>query len=143
MQEIQGLAERIMDKACSSCKVEKPTTDFFRNKRSRDGFYCWCKPCTKKKARVYRLTHKPNRHWYHINREFGMSKLEYELTLSYQKGVCAICKRSPRGRVLHVDHDHVTGKVRGLLCDNCNHGLGKFKDSPGLLRIAADYLEEI
>lgn len=53
---------------------------------------------------------------------------------------CAICGKPPRAR-LQIDHNHKTGKYRGLLCDNCNIGLGHFKDSPELLRKAIDYLK--
>ena len=55
-----------------------------------------------------------------------------------QRGVCAICLvPGPE----HVDHDHKTGRVRAILCFNCNGGLGQFKDRPELLRRGADYLE--
>ena len=56
-----------------------------------------------------------------------------------QANGCAICGNSDKR--LHVDHDHATGKVRGLLCMECNVSLGKFKDSPELLRKAIVYLE--
>lgn len=55
--------------------------------------------------------------------------------------LCAICHSAPRSR-LHIDHNHKTGKYRGLLCDNCNLGLGHFKDSPALLSKAINYLKE-
>lgn len=57
-----------------------------------------------------------------------------------QNGQCKSCSRS--GCRLVVDHCHTTGKIRGLLCDDCNQGIGHFRDSPDLLRRAADYLEE-
>ena len=61
--------------------------------------------------------------------------------LDAQDYLCAICKGGPDGRGrLHVDHDHESGRVRGLLCSNCNLGLGKFKDDPALVREAARYL---
>jgi hypothetical protein len=61
--------------------------------------------------------------------------------LEAQNGSCAICHRSPRKRCLVVDHDHATGRVRGLLCTNCNHrGLGAFGDSHEVVQRAADYL---
>ncbi len=57
--------------------------------------------------------------------------------LQGQNGLCAICKAAP---AVHVDHDHVTGQVRALLCFNCNGGLGQFKDDPAVLRAAAEYV---
>jgi hypothetical protein len=79
---------------------------------------------------------------------YGVSAEDYERRLVDQNGVCAICRRAEtatlKGKVksLAVDHCHTTKKVRGLLCANCNHGLGKFGDEPALLRAAADYLEK-
>jgi hypothetical protein len=58
--------------------------------------------------------------------------------LEDQGGLCAICRTAPAA---HVDHDHQTGAVRALLCFNCNGGLGQFRDDPGLLHLAAFYLE--
>ncbi|UOY02503.1 endonuclease VII domain-containing protein [Blastococcus sp. PRF04-17] len=58
--------------------------------------------------------------------------------LEAQGGLCAICRAAP---AVHVDHDHVTGAVRALLCFNCNGGLGQFKDDPAVLRAAADYVQ--
>lgn len=80
--------------------------------------------------------------------EYGITLEEYDQMLEDQDGVCAICRCPPtyerNGKVLalHVDHDHKTGEVRGLLCHTCNLGLGRFKDNPALLRDAAQYLEK-
>jgi len=74
-------------------------------------------------------------------RRYGLLKEDFELLLKLQKGVCAICKKSPRAnKRLAVDHDHKTGAVRGLLCDKCNHALGELDDSPSLFRSALRYL---
>jgi hypothetical protein len=75
---------------------------------------------------------------------YGLSVEDYSRMLASQGGVCKLCGSPPgtgRQKRLHVDHDHKTGKVRGLLCDHCNHALGKMKDDPVLLRKAAAYLE--
>lgn len=77
---------------------------------------------------------------------YGISPEEYADHLIVQKGVCAICFQPEteiiRGkiRLLAVDHDHATGKVRGLLCQDCNLGLGRFNDDPELLGSAISYL---
>ena len=78
-------------------------------------------------------------------RAYGLSVDEYEAMLARQKGTCAICGREPSGGStsesrLHVDHCHETGVIRGLLCGNCNHGIGKFKDDIQLLEKAIVYL---
>lgn len=72
--------------------------------------------------------------------EYGITLQEYATRLADQDGACAICRRVP-SRSLAVDHDHVSGRVRGLLCSTCNSGLGHFKDDPGRLRAAAEYVE--
>ena len=80
-----------------------------------------------------------------LRRKYGISQAEYDAMLRAQGGGCAICgNASPESRhkFFCVDHDHRTGRTRRLLCDPCNIGLGKFKDSPELLRRAAIYLEE-
>jgi len=68
---------------------------------------------------------------------------QYEAMLAEQEQGCAICRASlsEHGRAPHVDHDHESGLVRGVLCEACNLGLGKFGDDPQRLRAAADYLE--
>lgn len=87
---------------------------------------------------------------YEQRRERGL-RLNYNITIDdynmmfeSQKGCCAICGRhqSEEKKALHVDHDHETGKIRGLLCQKCNHGIGLFNDNPELLRKAAQFLEE-
>lgn len=77
-----------------------------------------------------------------LKKLFGITIADYERMLVEQNGVCAICCRKCKtGKRLAVDHDHATGEVRGLLCTNCNQGLGKYRDDPLLLRTAASYLE--
>lgn len=75
---------------------------------------------------------------------YGLTPEQYAEMLEEQGGVCAICGTDEwpgKGNRPHVDHDHSTGRVRGILCSHCNHGLGKFRDDPERLRAAAEYLE--
>lgn len=72
-----------------------------------------------------------------------MTMTSFQAMLKAQDGVCAICKETcPTQRRLSVDHDHKTGKIRGLLCARCNFGLGSFRDRPALLRGAEVYLSQ-
>jgi hypothetical protein len=79
-----------------------------------------------------------------LQRDYGLSYSEFQLLLDVQGGVCALCRkasvvRTKAGR-LAVDHDHVTNKVRGLLCGKCNMALGLFNDDLATLRRAVEYL---
>lgn len=78
-----------------------------------------------------------------IKNKFNMSSEDYENMLLDQKGSCKICKRQSNNKSqkhFHIDHCHETGKIRGLLCNKCNMGLGMFNDNIELLKIAIDYL---
>lgn len=78
--------------------------------------------------------------WSRRYRKYGVSRLLYLEALQLQMGKCMICN-TEAGMDLRVDHCHETGKFRGLLCNSCNNGLGRFKDNPEHLRRAARYLE--
>jgi len=73
-------------------------------------------------------------------KQLGVTDEEYMLLLLAQDGHCKLCPSLPKTRRLHVDHDHATGRVRGLLCHRCNRGLPTWA-TPAWLRAAADYLE--
>lgn len=75
--------------------------------------------------------------WY----TYGITLADYDALLARQNGVCFICQTKPRDQTLAVDHYHPTDFVRGLLCRDCNLGLGNFKDDPRLIRRAIAYLE--
>ena len=77
---------------------------------------------------------------YYLSR-YGLSIAEFEQMLTSQNGVCAICRHPEKRRYrLSVDHDHESGRVRGLLCSQCNFAIGLMSDEPGRLIAAAQYL---
>jgi hypothetical protein len=113
-------------KICPGCKVEKPASEFHKNKSNKDGLIDYCKGCE--------LSH--NR-----KRLYGASLGWQKSTLESQGGACAICKfiPGPGDKALHLDHKH--GETpRGFLHNNCNLGIGHFKDSVSLIGKAIEYL---
>lgn len=112
----------------------------------KDGY---CKTHHPETQREYRRNNPEKFRHYNMKRYYGIGEDEFQAILDDQGGVCAICgklnlvERSNTGDVKHlaVDHDHADGVVRGLLCQNCNLGIGSFFDQPLLLRKAAEYLE--
>ena len=91
-------------------------------------------------ARRYAADPDSQRNW-RLMADFGITLVEYRQMETDQRGLCAICGETCKsGRMLAVDHDHVTGVNRGLLCIRCNNGLGNFRDDPGLLAAASKYL---
>lgn len=116
-------------KTCNKCGEEKGLSEFSKDASRKSGVQSHCKKCHCAHERVWRL-----------KKEYNSSIEEYENLLQEQGGVCRICGGTDQERRLSVDHDHSTGEIRGLLCKNCNAGLGRFYDDPGLLEKAADYL---
>jgi hypothetical protein len=97
----------------------------------------------KKKADKYNQLRRGSRaRSSNLKRRFGITEADYQIMLKGQKGKCAICGTREPGTagVFAVDHDHRTGKVRGLLCRSCNVGIGNLKDDPNLLQAAVSYL---
>lgn len=121
-------------KECSSCRLEKDISFFYSDKNTKDGLKRECKECSTRKI--------DNTHY---KQKYNISIDKYEEMSLKRDHKCDICETNiPGNRIkrLCVDHCHTTGNIRGLLCEGCNLGLGKFKDSPDLLRRAAEYLED-
>ncbi len=85
------------------------------------------------------LSSVPDRRHKHALKRYGMTPEEYSSLLEVQKGGCAVCGKKCTRR-LAVDHDHETGRVRGLLCMPCNTAIGSLRDSPALVAKAVVYL---
>ena len=96
------------------------------------------------KIRARAAATRPERREYDLQRYYGIGTVEYERILAQQGGRCVICNTSvPGGRGrFHVDHDHGTGQIRGLLCHSCNVSIGAMQDDPNRLLRAAQYLCE-
>lgn len=96
----------------------------------------------------HRHPSKRRRQWEReLQKTYGITIDDYNRMLDEQEHSCAICgveawDAGGKGNRLHVDHDHTSGRVRALLCNKCNVGLGSFRDDPAALRAAADYLEK-
>ena len=135
-------------KVCTGCKIEKPLEDFSRHPVGRGGKNPKCKQCrnewsSEKYSRTPQeeVLARKRTYWKEVKRfsQYGITKEIYLEMVQAQDGLCLICTK--RFDVdLVIDHDHDTGKVRGLLCDRCNSGLGFFEDSTEGLRRAIKYL---
>src|SRR3954452_15210462 len=112
-------------KYCRRCDSIKPFAEWRKNARQSDGLSGYCKACRQELARLR-----------HLKKTFGLTPESLAALIDGQGGTCAICQGPPQ----HIDHDHATGKVRGVLCGPCNMGLGQFADDPKRLMLAATYL---
>jgi hypothetical protein len=157
-------------KRCKKCGESKPLNEFYKAVGMADGYRSECKACHRAahrrwyaanrekaiarvkrwqqayrveynaKQRAYRSTRRDIEREGHLRRTFGITQAEYDELLARQGGGCAICGRKPGKISLHIDHDHETGEIRGLLCVGCNNALGQFDDDFDLLTRAADYV---
>jgi hypothetical protein len=120
-------------KTCLACLAE------FEPSKYDSGKQRFCSDCSDK---------APARHVIRLEKEYGISIAEYREMLQMQDGRCGLCgadspgKQTGTDKKMYVDHDHQSGKVRGLLCSRCNVGLGMFRDDPELMRRAAEYIEK-
>ncbi|MFD9455486.1 endonuclease VII domain-containing protein [Streptomyces sp. NPDC059985] len=114
-------------KLCLRCDEVKPHSEWHRNATAPDGLSTRCKVCRAAEGRAS-----------HLKRAYGMTEAERDAMVAAQNGLCGICLKAP---AVHVDHCHSTGRVRGVLCFNCNSAIGKLGDDPDTLRRAISYLE--
>lgn len=133
-------------KTCSTCKGEKSLSEFHKTIRNGDGHHQRCKVCANYANKVSRDKDPNFNRRNNLRRSFGMSLDEYQRLYDSQDGVCAICRKPESviraGKVLSlaVDHDHTSGRIRGLLCNNCNRGVGLFSDDTTIISRAVEYL---
>lgn len=111
-------------KTCTKCGNTKPFEGFHKHKQTKDGYHTYCKVCFNESTLLAK----------HLKR-YGLTTNQIK---ELKKEGCVLCGSMEN---LHVDHNHETNEIRGVLCTNCNRGLGHFQDSPDLLKKAAAYLE--
>ena len=136
-------------KACSMCKKDKLVTEFDPDTRYKSGYKSQCRSCKYSSG-------QRNKFSSHLKLRYGIAIEEWDKRLEEQGGVCAICglleTRITRPNAtkylngvaprLSMDHDHATGRARGLLCYKCNIGIGHFQDSIDNLESAIAYLKK-
>lgn len=141
---------------CTKCGLEKEECEFRARPTLKRGYHSWCRMCEKegdrsryipKPKKVKIINHnkvKEDRRLRNLKYRYNLDYDDYNKMYEDQDGKCAICglnKDLGTSKGLLVDHCHETNKVRGLLCNNCNSGLGKFMDNIELLNNAINYLQ--
>jgi hypothetical protein len=135
---------------CIKCNTRKPVEEFSRDKSRPNGRSNKCSECDRiyqRNRRKEKPEHCKTLRKRHSLKQYGVGVEHYYTLFEEQEGKCAICRlpetQTKKGTLcdLSLDHSHLTGKVRGLLCSVCNPGLGLFKDNPALLEQAIKYLK--
>lgn len=143
---------RLPIKKCPKCKQIKNRSVDFGLRVNKRWARSYCLACEAAQGKNYLSTHpevgRKNNRKVTLRRSAGITLEGYEIIFAIQKGLCAICQKPEtqkdnlgRTKNLSVDHCHRTKQVRGLLCNNCNKGLGHLQDSQEILLNAAKYLE--
>lgn len=136
---------------CFNCGVRKKIDKFAKQAECTDGRAGICHKCRAAQSKKYRREHpvyERKRQKYNSIyagcKRAGISTKQYFEMFRAQNGKCAICGVShlELDRLLSIDHDHNVEIIRGLLCNNCNAGLGLFRDNPNMLASAIKYLEK-
>ncbi len=141
-------------KTCSTCKKILPECEYFKSSATKDGWHNQCKKChTRSSKPAYdrnRATRVKQSERARKLRNFGLTQESWDKMNQSQEEKCAICgeKETQRDgqygtlKKLSIDHCHSSGKIRGLLCQQCNFGLGCFRDNPEYLSAAVLYLNK-
>jgi len=143
-----NMANTATHKKCPICGELKERSEFHKWKSRQDGLAAYCKKCLNSKNKKWqkdnpeKLLTLEEKRIYTRNKKFGISEEDYAQMLLTQNNQCGICKKEINWEAA-VDHCHATDKVRGLLCRNCNLGLGGFKDNIETIRKAILYVKNM
>ena len=130
---------------CSVCKITKLLSEFARRKNRRSGRFCYCKECANKAKAKWKKDNPEkdiaSRRKSMLKKRYGLTLEQYDKMFEEQGCGCAICGEvNKSGYRLAVDHNHNTGKIRALLCQNCNRKIGEIENDPGLFDKLVIYL---
>ncbi|MGW7253299.1 endonuclease VII domain-containing protein [Streptomyces sp. NPDC054834] len=135
------------EKRCSACKRTLPISAFAANRSELDGLQDRCRECGAEACRrgleaegMKRACRAVAGRERHLKRHYGPTQADRDASAASRAGLCVIYRMAPAA---HVDHCHKTGRVRGVLCFNCNSAIGKLGDDPDAARRAAASLEGI
>ena len=134
-----------MSKICTQCKIEYPLSNYHKRAMVKSGLDAWCKGCKNLYRAEYYIKNKEKemtrsriKAWKQIGVNITFD--EFYSLVNKQNNKCVICQRHTT--TLNVDHNHQTGKIRGLLCGSCNRGIGLLQENINVLQRAIAYLEE-
>jgi hypothetical protein len=146
-------------KRCTKCGTRRPIGEFHIGRGNPDGLQYHCKKCVAKASQTPKARHRQHAYaqankdrrrvwcyWGNVRKDYGVTRQRATAMLEAQAGTCAICGMkfsafaSGRLDAPCIDHDHKTGRVRGLLCRDCNTAIARLKDRPELCIAAAEYL---
>lgn len=151
---------------CTICSIIKPMDNFYRDKTKPFGYHQNCKQCQAKRVKAKRKQdmvwrqkqcerskkwrlENPERNYRSVRNatlkiKYGITFDQYVEMFNKQGCQCAVCgeKESKGYGKMAVDHDHITGKIRGILCQPCNTSIGKMQENPVLIRKLAEYIEK-
>jgi len=123
-------------KYCPRCATDLAENAVVRNRSAHDGLTAYCRTCHNAAVRESKERTGGWRE-YHLRHRYGIGQADVDAMIAHQGGLCAACREDePK----HVDHDHRTGRVRGMLCSLCNQALGNVRDDVTRLQRLIDYL---
>jgi hypothetical protein len=154
-KQLNSADELVEGKICTKCKSFTELGGFYKQKGMKSGLSSWCKACKIKYTKPYPGRKEYCKNWakspigklskkkYRLKRYFNLTIEQYNEMRKNQNYCCGTCGKSEleAGRALDLDHNHTTGKVRGLLCNLCNQTIGLVKENIDILNKIIDYLK--
>ena len=133
-------------RTCTKCLILKPKEEFYKDKCKINGYSSYCKACSKNQWKEFKTNNPRISRTRNLKNLYKMSDADYNKMLIDQDNKCKICMSSDTGKRhkhFHVDHCHISGKIRGLLCHKCNTGIGLLQTNVKVLQNAIKYITNL